>query len=107
MIHPKRWQRGNAYYKEENVYGVDFATEEYYLIIDAQVEGFKSYRDYESVLGINLENLNIEKTRCTCEDYRENNRRGTYICKHIEVTLLEAMEIMENTNRVEVLSNIH
>ena len=107
MIHPKRWQRGNAYYKEENVYGVDFATEEYYLIIDAQVEGFKSYRDYESVLGINLENLNIEKTRCTCEDYRENNRRGTYICKHIEVTLLEAMEIMEHTNRVVVLSHIH
>lgn len=107
VTHPTRWQRGNAYYKEGNVYGVDFATEEDYLIIDAQVEGSRSYRDYESVLGINLENLNIEKTRCTCEDYRENNRRGTYICKHIVATLLEAMEIMENTNRVEALSNIH
>lgn len=107
ITHPTRWQRGNIYYKEEKVHGVDFSTENEYLIIDAQVEGSRSYRDYESILAINLENLEIEQTKCSCEDYRENNRRGTYICKHIVATLLEAVEILENTNRVQALTQIH
>ncbi|MEG2364112.1 MAG: DEAD/DEAH box helicase [Terrisporobacter sp.] len=108
IVPTSRWNRGYDYYIENNVEEIENYLEQIYLCIEAEVKG-AWYNDYKCAMAINLENLQIEHSKCTCEDFRENSRYSpqTYLCKHIVSSLYKAMEEIDKTNKEDLLEKIH
>lgn len=104
-----RWSRGQEYYEIGNVYNLNIFIEGKYICIHSVVEGSKAYIDYKNELALNLENLALEDTSCTCDDYLKNKKTNghPYMCKHLVATFLEAIYDIKQSKEEFPLETLH
>ena len=102
---PSRWYRGLEYHRQRKIRSCDISTKGNNILIKSQVTGSLYNQIYQSDLIINLESLEVVKTRCQCSDYNENKNttQNPFMCKHLLASALEGVNRIKATMSEEEL----
>ncbi|MGL5327768.1 MAG: SNF2 helicase associated domain-containing protein [Peptostreptococcaceae bacterium] len=84
-----RWIRGIKYFNNRLVDHVTFNINENILSFEGICESEYFNEVYSSFISININDLRITDTRCSCDDFRSKSKiYSTFICKHIAATAI-------------------
>ena len=91
---PSRWLRGIKYFNRKLVDHVTFNINETILSFEGVCESEYYNEVYPTSISIDVNEMKVIQTRCTCDDFRARSLTDSYfICKHLAATSIYGLQL--------------
>lgn len=102
-----RWVRGIKYFNRRLVDHVTFNASESILSFEGICESEYYNEVYPTYVAIDINDMKIISTRCTCEDFRAKSLTDSYfICKHIAATSIYGIQLAKRDYATGLVTKI-